>query len=336
MTSQKSERTVSAVQSAVQLALQKGDDSTVVTSTMVDSRNGDLNMNNQHQHQHHHPNPNNNHVKDVVKALQDEMDATDHHLDQQQQQHHQHLAQRDDSEYVSIHDDVYNMFFLSHCCGQAFFYAAYVFSLKIALFTFLALDVMDSGFGVAAGDGVQVSGKVLAAQCLMLPVAVAMQEDLIATYYLLANIKYCPTVRLHNPDARKWKYHVATVARGVDGMFSLLVNFVVLLQADSILPMFLNFAALQFLQTIDNIALQLAASGFLTERLEDVALAVKDCRLPKKHNVYYKALDSVFFISTVLLLFIAWMVIVFAETTTAAAIETETEATVAATTDDNS
>jgi hypothetical protein len=286
MKSQKSERTVSAVQSAVELALRKGD--TVVTVDMNDA------FDTYNDNYHHDVN--------AVKALQDEMDATDHHLE------------RDMSEYVSIHDDVYNMFFLSHCCGQAFYYAAYVFSLKIALYTFLALDVMDESIW-NAGVGGEVSGKVLAAQCLMLPVAVAMQEDLIATYYLLANIKYCHTVRLKNPDARKWKYNVANFARGVDGMFSLIVNFVVLLKADSILPMFLNFAALQFLQTIDNIALQLAASGFLTERLEEVALAVKDCRLPKKHNVYYKALDSVFFISTVCLLFVAWMVIIFAETT---------------------
>jgi hypothetical protein len=295
----------SAVRSAVDMALQKGD--TVVT---VDT----MNTNSFHLSDRNDPTMNDK----LVQALQDEMDATDHHLE------------RNDSEYVSIHDDVYNMFFLSHCCGQAFYYAAYVWCLKIALFSFLALELMDDGIW-NANTSRQVSSKVLAAQCLMLPVAVAMQEDLIATYYLLANIKYCHTVRLKSPDARKWKYHVANIARGLDGGYSLLVNFVVLLKADSILPMFLNFAALQFLQTIDNIALQLAASGFLTERLEEVALAVKECRLPKKHNVYYKALDSVFFISTVFLLFIAWMVIIFAETTTVT-----TTAAVVAATDDSS
>lgn len=294
MKSQKSERTVSAVMSAVQLALSKGD--TVVTVDMNDNDNNHSNDNDIANHM-------------TVQALQDEMDATDHHLT------------ADSTEYVFIHDDVYNMFFLSHSCGQAFFYAAYVFSLKIALYTFLALDVIDDGIWKEDAK-VAVSPKVLAAQCLMLPVAVAMQEDLIATYYLLANIKYCHTVRLKSPDARKWKYNVANIARGIDGFYSLLVNFVVLLKADSILPMFLNFAALMFLQTIDNIALQLAASGFLTERLECVALAVKDCRLPKKHNVYYKALDSVFFISTVFLLFIAWSVIYFYDTEPVAVIAT--------------
>jgi hypothetical protein len=73
----------------------------------------------------------------------------------------------------------------------------------------------------------------------------------------------------------------------------------------------LNFAALQFSQNIDNIALELAASGFLTEQLETVALTVKDTKLPKKNNKFYNALDTFLFLSTVAVMLIAWMVIIF-------------------------
>jgi hypothetical protein len=266
-----SERTNIAVLSAVNHALSK-DTNTISTTETADHEEQSAN-----------------------KALQDEMSAADH---------------TDPTEYVSIHDDVYNMFFLSNIGGQAFFYTAYVFSLKISLFTFLALDVLDSSI-VTENKASGGEAKVLAAQCLMLPVAVAMQEDLIATYYLIGNIKYCATVRLRSPDARKWKYHTANIARGIDGMYSLLVNFVVLLRADDILTLFLNFAALQFLQTIDNIALQLAASGFLTERLETVALTVKDTKLPKKNSKFYKRLDTFLFLTTTAVLLIAWVVIIF-------------------------
>jgi hypothetical protein len=53
-----------------------------------------------------------NHDDQSIPSLQDEMDATNH---------------TDSTEYVSIDDDVYNMFFLSNIGGQAFFYTAYVF-----------------------------------------------------------------------------------------------------------------------------------------------------------------------------------------------------------------
>jgi len=87
-------------------------------------------------------------------------------------------------EYVSLPDDVYGMFFLSNLFGPAFWYSLYVFILKIALYTFLALDVSKKN----RPDPDQVDKTVLAAQFLMLPVAVAMQEDLTATYYLLGKL----------------------------------------------------------------------------------------------------------------------------------------------------
>jgi hypothetical protein len=71
--------------------------------------------------------------------------------------------------------------------------------------------------------------------------------------------------------------------------------------------------SLSWIDSIDNIALTLAASGFLTERLEEVALAVRDTKLPKKHNVYYKALDSILFLSTFFILLSAWMVLTFVD-----------------------
>lgn len=58
-----------------------------------------------------------------------------------------------------------------------------------------------------------------------------------------------------HPGASKRKYHVA-MACFVDGCYSLLANFVVMLNAKTVLGLFLNFAALHFLQHIDNIALE--------------------------------------------------------------------------------
>ena len=213
--------------------------------------------------------------------------------------------EEDEDDFVAIHDDVYNMFFLSNVCGQAFFYASYVFLLKMALYTFLALDAMKE----EQPDDLQP--KVLAAQFLMLPIAVAMQEDLIATYFLIANVKFSTSLIAQNPGARQWKYNVANFARGVDGLYSLLVNFIILIKATRVLPMFLNFAALQFLQTIDNLALQLAESGFLTERLETVAKNVQEARLPQKTNQYVRALDTILFLATFAMLLIAWIMVNF-------------------------
>lgn len=210
-------------------------------------------------------------------------------------------------EYVTIHNDTYNMFFLSNVCGPCFFYSLYVFALKMALFTFLLLDAIKKGLP----DPDDVDKTLLTAQFLILPVAVAMQDDLTATFFLIANIKYCESVKNDSPDASKWKFYVATLCRAIDGIYSLTVNFFILIMSDDVLAMFLNFAALQFLQTIDNIALDLAAAGYLSDRLERVALLVKKAELPKRgEDNPLRMYDSVFFIGTFLILAILWALFV--------------------------
>jgi len=211
-----------------------------------------------------------------------------------------------DREYVSIHDDVYNLFFLSRVGGHAFWYSLYVFGLKMALYTFLAIDAFQNE-SLDQKTGL----RVLMAQFLMLPVAVAMQDDLIATYYLIANIKYCPSIRRTNPEAYEWKFNIATACRAIDGAYSLCVNFVVLVSATDVLSLFLNFAALQFLQTIDNIALELAADGYLTDRLEDVAGNVKEAELPKRSDEnWLRCVDTILFVTTCVILFAFWLMFI--------------------------
>lgn len=212
----------------------------------------------------------------------------------------------DEKDLVSINDDVYNMFFLSKFLGQAFFYAVYVFVLKMALFTFLIIDAIDTPIP----DNVDT--KVVIAQFLMLPIAVSMQQDLIATFFLISNIKYDPILKPENPDANVIKFYVANICRGIDGMFSLLVNFIILLKADAVLSLFLNFAALQFLQHIDDLALEMAAKGYLSNRLEEVALRVQDAKLPRRHHKILNLMDTVLFLSTFSALVVAWAYVRFA------------------------
>jgi len=212
----------------------------------------------------------------------------------------------EDREYVSIPDDAYNLFFISDVCGPAFFFALYIFALKLALFSLLAIDA------IVNGDETSRNGLVVAAQFLLLPVAVGMQDDLTSTFNLIANVKYCPSIMKRHPGATPWKYRTANACRCIDGTFSLLVNFVVMINASSVQGLFLNFAALHFLQSVDNIALDLAAQGFLGDRLEEKAKDVQELHLPKRREGHWKrAMDSVLFLATASSLFGIWVWYIF-------------------------
>ena len=204
-----------------------------------------------------------------------------------------------------IPDDVYSMFFLSRYGGPAFWYAAYVTALKFALYTFLMFDAIKQPIP----DNLQ--RKVLLAQFLMLPIAVAIQEDLTAFFFTIANVEYSDQIELVFPGATCFKFYVANFFRGLDGFYSLLVNFVILLKAETVLSLFLNFAALQFLQTIDNIALHLCMDGYLFDRLEHVAHQVTKVKLPRKKDSFFNILDSVFFTMSYVGILVAWVVVNF-------------------------
>jgi len=189
-------------------------------------------------------------------------------------------------ELVEIPHDVYNMLFVSRFGGQTCFYTIYIFLLKLALYTLLAWGASEWKLEE------KVKPEVLAAQFLMIPVAVAMQEDLTSSFYLFANVKYSSEVLEANPFALQWKYHLVCLMRGIDGIYSLMVNFLILLKGREVQEVFLNFAALHFLQQIDDVALKMAADGFLNDEQEEQAYRVMQVRMPQKKNKVRKPEQS--------------------------------------------
>lgn len=209
---------------------------------------------------------------------------------------------------MDLPNDTYTMLFLCKLGGQAFFYSTYIFALKLALLALLYMETHGDGRNLSAVDT-----SVLVAQFLLLPVAVAIQDDLISAYYIFANVRYSVDITRQNPYAYKWKFRAANICRCVDGLFSLAVNFMVLTSATEVLSLFLNFAALQFLQTIDNMALTLCAEGYFSDTLETVANHVIQAKLPKKQlrGKDTRYLDTGLFLVTLVVLVILWSLLSF-------------------------
>lgn len=80
------------------------------------------------------------------------------------------------------------------------------------------------------------------------------------------------------------EYHTANVFRAVDGLLFLAVNTSLMLSAVNLFVIFLNFAALMFLQTIDNVALKVCIDGYWTRSLQECAQDVVDMKIAFKQN----------------------------------------------------
>ena len=198
-------------------------------------------------------------------------------------------------EEFELGDDVYSLIFVSPVCSPSFVFAAYVILLKLILFTFLGIDL----YTKSSGSFDEKDPLIRATQFFLIPVAIAMQADLIHVYTRIANIRYDASVMEVSPSATEAKFALSFLLRFIDGLYSLIINFVLLLITDEVLSIFLNFAALGFLQSIDDVAFHLAAEGYLGDRMEDNCVIVKQISLPRRVGDWVtNSLDSVLFMTT--------------------------------------
>jgi hypothetical protein len=203
--------------------------------------------------------------------------------------------QHPDLEHFDLGEDVYSLIFIAPVCSGSFLFALYTIILKYALFTFLAIDLHDQ----SGGEFDEKNTLIRATQFFLLPLSVALQEDLIHVYTRVANIRYDPEILKKSPAATEWKFALSFILRFLDGLYSLIINFVLLLITDEVLSLFLNFAALGFLQSVDDVAFSLVARGYLGDRMEDNCIIVKTASLPRRvGNSFTNSLDSILFVTT--------------------------------------
>ena len=179
--------------------------------------------------------------------------------------------------------------------------------IKIVLYSLLALDLWSQ----SGGRFDEGNTLIRTTQFFLLPVAVALQEDLIHVYTRIANIRYDKRILQTSPAATEFKFGLSFLLRFCDGLYSLIINFVLLLITDEVLALFLNFAALGFLQSIDDVAFHLAKHGYLGDRMEDNCVTVIESSLPRRvGDCFTNSLDTVLFVATY-----AVMVLIFAYVT---------------------
>ncbi|CAJ1963695.1 unnamed protein product [Cylindrotheca closterium] len=197
-----------------------------------------------------------------------------------------------------VGQDVYGLIFVSPVTSPSFIFAFIVVGVKFSLFGFLILDLYNKATEVNALFS-KKGTLIRATQFLLLPIAIALQEDLIYVYTRIANIKYSSEILEETPSATKSKFALSFLLRLMDGIASLTINFILILTTDEVLDLFLNFAALHFLQGIDDVAFQMAHEGFLGDRMEDRCRVVEETTMSRRiGDSFTNALDSILFMLT--------------------------------------
>jgi len=210
-----------------------------------------------------------------------------------------------DEDVEKLNGDCYSLIIVSPSVTRTFFFSLFIILLKIAFYTILLQPVgLEYDFLRLASPR-----DVWTARFLLIPVAVATQQDLVSAYYFFTNIRIDDdNVRKIAPHATKAKCIFSYVLRSADGMISLILNYLIMMQTNNVLAIFLNFAALQFLQGIDDVFFDLMEQGFFGDHME------VDCKLVKKvkfakldKNHWAHRMTVILFIITCLPMYAYWI-----------------------------
>lgn len=200
-----------------------------------------------------------------------------------------------EKEFANIELDVYNMLFISDLWSQPFFYSIAVLITKMGLYIILIIDLLihpESYPFDFKEPGVDVKLIVKLAQFFLIPVAIVIQEELMISFFVFGNLQYSPGILQRHPGAYKWKWYSAHLARALDGVMFLFINTFLMLKAVNMLAIFLNFAALMFLQAIDNVALKVCQDGYWTRSLQECAEDVVELKFAFKQKFTFGCLKG--------------------------------------------
>lgn len=126
--------------------------------------------------------------------------------------------------------------------------------------------------GKLLGVPCQVNPSVRIAQYLAMIIALIMEEEIPQALFLLRHISK-KSLLTEFPGFRFWRFILSAFIRLVMGYMFLINTFCVVAQADTVLGIFYDVLALQFLQQLDDITFQLAKMDVLGARLKHAALA---------------------------------------------------------------
>lgn len=225
-----------------------------------------------------------------------------------------------------IPEDVYAFITVAPVCSAPFLFAIAVIFIKYIVYITLLTTIFQERktWTLRSSESTEntllvITNEEIVAvtvKFLLIPVIVAMQEDLMAVYAGLANARYDPKVKEISEAATKTKFALAYLLQLIDGLLSLVVNFFKMFSVTDILDVFLNFAALHFLQDIDDVFYALVEKGFFGDDMEHMATVCKQISWPRRAGTsefsqFLTNLDSTLFGLTFIICVIIYIVITY-------------------------
>ena len=193
--------------------------------------------------------------------------------------------EEEDEDLHRLTEDIYSLLYICHINSAAYWFATFIFWFQVAIAYLIFEDLTDfdsnNYFQIPPGVTVVVS----IAQGLSMLLAVAQQDDLLTGMemilalcggYRYTNKKQKNATTTNTSAAATCKYFVAAFGQFLIGLFLFLDSMALAMQSTTVLDLMLNFAALEFVGSIDDLAFAIAARGYVTDGLQEATQHVSD------------------------------------------------------------
>jgi hypothetical protein len=164
----------------------------------------------------------------------------------------------------SLSKDTFSFIIISKLLSAPFLIAILVFSIQIAIFSFLLVNVTDlSNSKNPFNFPPNVESSVAAVELLAIIIAIIIQDD-VKKVILILQDGYNADVfqETFGPNATKFKWALSLVLRATEGLFGLFVAFMLIMQSTTVLDLLLNFTAMEFVSLFDDVVFVMLHEGY--------------------------------------------------------------------------
>lgn len=179
--------------------------------------------------------------------------------------------------HFELEEDITSIAIISPVTSIPFFMSVFVMVVQVTILALCMESLIDE-----AGPGNRLhvpdynTVEEILAQALALLVSLFASRDIVKSLSVF-DVRYGKEEE--NAVASKWKWYLLNFVRFAIASLGLVVTFCFILQGTEVLDLFLDFAAVQFVSELDDIAFHLAKAGVLGDQMLDAAIKASQVEL---------------------------------------------------------
>lgn len=188
-----------------------------------------------------------------------------------------------ETNYFKLEEDISSIVLVSPLNSIPFFFSTFMMAVQVTILVLCMESLIDE---VTPGNILHVpvfnTVEENMAQALALMVSLFASRDIVSSLSIF-DVDFGP--KEEEAVASRWKWYMVNFTRFAIASVGLLVAFLFILQGTEVLDLFLDFAAVQFVSELDDIAFHLAKHGVLGTQMQDASAKVGQVQLNYRKKI---------------------------------------------------